>query len=60
MIKKILKYYFGENKTDTIGLLLAYNGMILFAIFMIWSYQTYGIWGAEPLTFIKTLGGIIR
>ena len=58
-LKEIFNYYFGKNKTDAINLLLAYNGCLLFTHFMIWSYINYGIWGADFITYLSTLGGII-
>jgi len=58
-MKNIFKYYFGKEKKDTINLLLAYNGCLLMTHFMIWSYQNYGVWGANPITYLTNLGGIL-
>jgi hypothetical protein len=58
-LKNIFNYYFGKNKTDTISLLLAYNCALIFTNFMIWSYETYGIWNASIWTYLTTFGGLI-
>ena len=49
-----------KKNFDKINLVRAYIGAILMSWFGIWSYAVYGIPFCEPLTFVRTLGGIIR
>lgn len=48
-----------DKLVNLIGLTQAYLGCLVFTHWMIWSYNTYGIFGTEIFTYLTTFGGIL-
>lgn len=48
------------KREDYIGMGLAYLGCFILTHWMIWSYNTYGIWDVtNPIKYITTFGGLM-